>query len=215
MVRIRPILARGPAGLRGAGQGASIVPEGPEIRSIGCPGHFFLQPGEDPAQPADPQHPQDLGQANPLDQVAPGRQDLLDGRPAEPFDQDRDEASDRRGLDRGVGMDRHPVPLRLHEQEDRRLAFLHPVLGVLQLLEPVGQRGEVLGEVDQEFDPLLTIGVAQFGNDGVECGGQLHDPRGQSTDRVRIAGPDLPERRGARSRGEAGTPIRTRRDYPA
>ena len=51
------------------------------------------------------------------------------------------------------------------------------MLGVFQLLETFRQGGKVLGEVDQEFDPFLTIRDAQLGDDGFKCGGQSVGPR--------------------------------------
>ncbi len=51
------------------------------------------------------------------------------------------------------------------------------MLGVFELLEAFGQRGQVFGEVDQEFDPFLAVGFAQLGDDGVKCGGQSEVPR--------------------------------------
>src|SRR5262245_45435343 len=50
-------------------------------------GHFGLQPPEHAAEPAHPEHPQDLGEADPLDQIVADADDLLDGGAVEALDQ--------------------------------------------------------------------------------------------------------------------------------
>ena len=44
---------------------------------------------------------------------------------------------------------------------------------VLEFCQVLGQRGQVLGEIDQQIDPFLPVGFAQFGDDLVKCGRHL------------------------------------------
>ena len=67
-------------------------------------GHLCLEPAQNSGQAANPEHSQDLAQATPLDQVAGNLKNFVDRRPIQPFQEQRDEPSDRRGLDRGIGV---------------------------------------------------------------------------------------------------------------
>ena len=110
------------------------------------PGHFPLEPPEHSGQAADPQHPQDLRQPAPLDQVAGDLKDVFDGRAVQPLDQQRDEPADRGGLDRRIGVESDSVAVELDEQIDRRLAFLDPMGGILVGGQPLGNGGRLLAK---------------------------------------------------------------------
>ena len=119
-----------------------------------------------PLQPADPEHAQDLGQADPLDQVVGDLEDLLDRgaarAPRRGARRTRGPSGPRSGRRRGATT---RLAVELDEQVDRRLALLDPVRGVLVGGQPIGQGRQALGEVDQELDPLLAVGLAQLGDD--------------------------------------------------
>ena len=74
----------------------------------------------------------------------------------------------------------------LDEEENRRLALLDPVLGVLELLQTLGKRGQVPGEIDQELNALLTIGITKFRDDRFKCGGQRGFLSTRSTGQSRV-----------------------------
>jgi len=84
-----------------------------------------------------------------LDKVAWHLEHLLDGCSAQPLDQERDESAHGGRLDRRIGVERHAIAHQLDEEVDRRLAFLDPVRSVLEFCKVLGQRGQVLGEIDQ------------------------------------------------------------------
>ena len=62
------------------------------------------------------------------------------------------------------------LAVELDEEIDRRLALLDPMRGVLVRGQAIGQRGQALGEVEQEVDPLLPVALAHLGGDLVQFG---------------------------------------------
>lgn len=67
-------------------------------------------------------------------------------------------------------MDRNAGTLELHDQENRRLTFLNPMCDILEGRETLGKRRKTFSEIDQELDPILSVGFPQFRDDLIEFG---------------------------------------------
>jgi len=131
-------------------------------------GHFGLEPPEHSGQAANPKHPQSLSQTAALDQVAGDLKHFINRGAIESLQEQRDKPSDGRSLDRGIGMKKDSLTVELDEQIHRRLAFLDAMGGVFVGDQPIGQRGEILGEVKQELDAFLAVASAQVSHNCVQ-----------------------------------------------
>jgi hypothetical protein len=69
---------------------------------------------------------------------------------------------------------RDTIAVDLDEEIDRRLALLDAMGGILAGRQMLRQGRQVLGEIDQQVDSFLAIGVAEFSDDGVKCGRHVY-----------------------------------------
>ena len=65
-------------------------------------GYLGLEPAKNSGQAANPEHSQNLSQSTALDQVGGDLKNVVNGRPVQALEEQRDKPADRGGLDRGV-----------------------------------------------------------------------------------------------------------------
>ena len=75
--------------------------------------HLRLEPTKNSRQAANPQHSENLPQPASLDQVTWDLKNLLDSRPIQSLDEQRDKTSYGGGFNRCIGVQRNPVAIEL------------------------------------------------------------------------------------------------------